>query len=148
MPIDDCKCDRDIAVLVPKNERDRGNSQQSCSHNATTLSERSKWGVHQTKAPRFQTKAPRYHADCVRPRDAACAPITTLAPARNKRMAACACARASTRRLRDPPNPQDKRRDTGEQERLIPAAQALPDQPGARAQLRTMATHTWHQARV
>ena len=61
-----CKCTKMNAIAA--------NSQQSCSHDAITLSEKSKWGVHQTKAPRFQTKAPRYHAACVRPRDAACAP--------------------------------------------------------------------------
>ena len=75
------QCQSTIANVIdilpcecPKMNAIAANSQQSCSHDAITLSEKSKWGVHQPKAPRFQTKAPCYPGACVRARDAACAP--------------------------------------------------------------------------
>ena len=37
MPVDDCKCDLDIAVQALKNGCDSNNSQTSCHHDATTL---------------------------------------------------------------------------------------------------------------
>ena len=42
MPIDDCKCDLDIAVQALKNGCDSTNSQKHCHHDATTFLSRPK----------------------------------------------------------------------------------------------------------